>query len=485
MDYLKILNQHNNVVSEKKETKSLDFVTGKKVSIVISTDRVIAPLLEVNSIITNIPKEVSLVNIFILHTKDIEFKNLFENINHKNVITKKVFSLNNFNINLVEEFINDDSEYLIYTYADYTLNDDFYIKNSIELMEFNKNIVKVDSEFTSLQNSKLSKELPKNSKISYSYYEPVDINIPDPVKPSRRLNILNFKGFDLQPCVFKKSALVPTFNKSIVFYDINLIMGLNNCIAVKIHKGGFKQHTCSNNLKVSFVMQSFLGDYPGSRSNPIDKFHRIVLSCLSNKNVELIIVSDGCEIVDVEVQKYLKDPRIKYAFVSKPKLRMYEGDSNNKFYRGVPRQVGLELATGDIISYVDSDDIIAPNATEIISYEFYNSDVKLLFNSSWFDEMSAIEYHNLIENHNLNYDNILNMGDVKFIQVFLKDGYINYAPWLNAHVKDVESKWKDTQGIISEDIKFGKSLAEEFADKGKIINTPYYLRCHLNGYFDV
>ena len=48
-------------------------------------------------------------------------------------------------------------------------------------------------------------------------------------------------------------------------------------------------------MKISVIMQSYLGEYPGARSNPKYKFVRAVNSFLLQKHPdkELIIVSDG------------------------------------------------------------------------------------------------------------------------------------------------------------------------------------------------
>ena len=50
-------------------------------------------------------------------------------------------------------------------------------------------------------------------------------------------------------------------------------------------------------MKISVVMQSYLGDYPGSRKDSKNKFVRAVSSFLrqTHEDKELVIVSDGCE----------------------------------------------------------------------------------------------------------------------------------------------------------------------------------------------
>lgn len=503
MDYLKILNQHNNTVGKKVEppkNKTIqhinpvpkkepenpkDINTITRVSIVVSTDHLILPVLEVNSIIDNIGMNIEIVNVFILHSKSIDFSNKLANIKHNNVITKRVFNLNDFNINLIEGLIKDDSEYIVYSYADYVLEDNVYLKKSIELMSIRKDIVKVDSSFVNSEYSKLNSYISNNAGIEYKTYTPNNLAIQDPIKKSRTINISNFKGFDLVPCVFKKSAMDHIFNDNIKFYDLNAIMVSKNFVSVKIEGFGPVPKICSNNLKVSFVMQAFLGDYPGSRSNPVDKFHRAMLTTLMNKNIEVIVVSDGCEIVDKEIQEYLNDKRVKYAFVSKSNLRMYEGGEGNVFYRGVPRQVGIELATGDIITYMDSDDILAPNASEIITKEFYNTGIKHMLNLSWFDEISAIEYHKKNPSHYTNDQNILRLDSIKFIESGVIPGFVNWAPWLHAHTSDLDLRWKDVQGSVSEDVVFGRQLGQKAIGKNTIIQKPYYVRCHLRGYFDV
>ena len=117
-------------------------------------------------------------------------------------------------------------------------------------------------------------------------------------------------------------------------------------------------------------MQSYLSDYPGSRSRPKEKFIRAVNSFLSqtHEDKELVIVADGCEHTkQIYELLYSENEYIKFAYVAKNKntKNMYEKTSDNEntttYYRGTPRRIGCSLATGDLITYFDSDDIMLPH----------------------------------------------------------------------------------------------------------------------------
>jgi len=111
-------------------------------------------------------------------------------------------------------------------------------------------------------------------------------------------------------------------------------------------------------LKVSVIMASYLLPYPGSASNRDQKFVRAVNSFKKQtyQNKELIIVSDGCQLtVDLYNRFFSNDSNIK--LIQIPKQLLYSGEMRN---------VAFNLVDGDIISYLDSDDIIGPNHLQII-----------------------------------------------------------------------------------------------------------------------
>lgn len=123
-------------------------------------------------------------------------------------------------------------------------------------------------------------------------------------------------------------------------------------------------------MKVSVIMASYLGNYPNRATNPEKKFIRAVKSFLSQtyNDKELIIVSDGCDKTEQLYNQYfLKETNVK--FIKIPKGELYSGDSRN---------AGFNLATGEIISYLDSDDVIGKKHLEIIMNEF-TDDVDLVY----------------------------------------------------------------------------------------------------------
>ena len=242
-------------------------------------------------------------------------------------------------------------------------------------------------------------------------------------------------------------------------------------------------------------MQSYLGQYPGSRSGSDIKFLRAVQSFIDqeDKNSELIIVSDGCEITHNLYYKHFKDnDRIKYVYVDKDTPNMYEGDI--KYYRGFPRQVGRSLVTGEITTYMDSDDFLMKDSTTKLKNVWNNVYDKfdVLTNISWYDNIKAfdfeLEYDQLGDPDPISIDGL----DGKWYSVKLpkdeKTGEIAFvrSPWLTSHKSEISTKWRDTNGEnninISEDIDFSIRAFRE--NRVAYIEEPIYVRCHYNERWD-
>lgn len=232
-------------------------------------------------------------------------------------------------------------------------------------------------------------------------------------------------------------------------------------------------------------MQSYLGEYPGSRINSDIKFLRAVRSFInqSDKNNELIIVSDGCMITHDLYYKYFKsESRVKYVYLDKDTPNMYEGV--HKYYRGLPREIGKTLSTGDIITYMDSDDFLVVNHCESLSNVWsINKDATAIMNISWYENIDALNFESYIEDDRSNIEPIKIEGlDGMWYSTKINCKLV-FAPWLFSHKPDIKTKWRDAVGEgQSEDIIFAKSLLKE----GVTLKTkiPIYVKCHHSGRWD-
>lgn len=251
----------------------------------------------------------------------------------------------------------------------------------------------------------------------------------------------------------------------------------------------------TKDFKISVVMQSFLGDYPGSRSNPEMKFIRAVNSFLdqTNKNSELIIVSDNCKITEKLYKKHFsKNERVKFSFYKKKREKMYSNAEEGKInYVGEPRQVGLEMSTGDIVTYMDSDDFFVKNYLEFLhKYWSYNPELDWIINRGWYDNSKVVNegvanYNILFEPHyNESVIKIENL-DGEWIRGIVKKAATLQSPGLISHKRNCDVKWSNISAgkSISEDIVFYKDIMSKYKN-GIQIHIFGYVRCHLKNEWD-
>lgn len=113
-------------------------------------------------------------------------------------------------------------------------------------------------------------------------------------------------------------------------------------------------------MKVSVVMASWLAN--PQRQDLDKKFVRAVKTFLNQtyEDKELIIVSDGCQkTIDLYNEHFKKEKNIK--FFASPKQIPYSG--------GI-RDIGIKMADGDIICYLDSDDLFSKTHLQTIVEQF-------------------------------------------------------------------------------------------------------------------
>lgn len=241
--------------------------------------------------------------------------------------------------------------------------------------------------------------------------------------------------------------------------------------------------------KISIIMQSYLGEYNGSRTNAIDKFIRAVESFNQQiyKNCELIIVADGCvNTFNTYMAKYQSNPNIKIAYVDKKGVgKMYDdAKDDKKFFRGLPRQIGLEMATGEIVTYMDSDDFLLPKFTlGILSSYNMKPEADWYINRSWYDNIEADwEKETVFASYDRSKAIKIDGIPSKWVATKLKDRLIILSPWLLTHKRNLNIKWRDTIGN-SEDVDFNTRLRLEYKN-GFVYETPSYVRCHYTGQWD-
>lgn len=245
-----------------------------------------------------------------------------------------------------------------------------------------------------------------------------------------------------------------------------------------------------NKPKISIVMQSYLGDYPGSRTDSVGKFKRAVNSFQNQiyKNCELIIVSDGCtkthEVYDSE---FKNDPSIKFIFVDKDSPSMYEvNEEGHKYYRGFPRRVGVGAATGSLIVYMDSDDFLLPEFTLTLLLVYNeNTELSWWINSEWYDNDAASweDNENLFATDHANDIHVEGLNG-KWTKTRVKPGMGVLSTSLLMHKAECTTKWRDTIGSVSEDTDFNRRLRKDYP-KGIVFNRAIYVRCHYSGLWDV
>ena len=175
---------------------------------------------------------------------------------------------------------------------------------------------------------------------------------------------------------------------------------------------------------------------------PIYKVEKYIHRCIDSiinqtyKNLEIILVDDGspdsCPRICDEYAK--KDKRIKVIHKENGGL----SDARNK---------GVDIATGDYIAFVDSDDYIHPNMYEVLIYELEknNSDIALCKYKIVYEKSKIkTEIDGKFEVYSLNNLQALD-------SMYGKDGVDFIVAWNKLYKKDLFNKIRYPVGKIHED----------------------------------
>lgn len=208
----------------------------------------------------------------------------------------------------------------------------------------------------------------------------------------------------------------------------------------------------ATDLKISVVMPVFLGEYEGCASGREEKFKRAVMSFVmqTHKNKELIIISDGCDIAEKIYKDCLVYPNILFKKIKKQPL-----------FSGNVRTKGITKAEGDIICYLDSDDMFGASHLQTIANGFSND-----------NSIDWVYYNDLL----LPPSNMPSARDVN-----LWEGSIGTSAI--AHWRTLpHGNWDGCDGY-GHDWTFIKRLMQHNPNYKKLMGTEYYV-CHLANTFD-
>lgn len=114
-------------------------------------------------------------------------------------------------------------------------------------------------------------------------------------------------------------------------------------------------------MKISVIMPVTLTPYPAGASNLEYKFRRAIGTYLEQefKDSELIIISDGCDKAErIYLDNYLNST-VRFRKIAKQVP-----------FSGKVRQTGIEIARGEVICYLDADDIFGKKHLQTIHDNF-------------------------------------------------------------------------------------------------------------------
>lgn len=200
-------------------------------------------------------------------------------------------------------------------------------------------------------------------------------------------------------------------------------------------------------------MPCYLGDYPRAAKNRDVKLLRAIHSVINQTffDWELIIVADGCEKTVKIVTDFLLSNK-EYS----GKIRGIH-INRKRAWSGYPRNTGIDKATGEVICYLDADDMLHPD-----HLQFINKSLTYDLDWIWFDDL-----HPCGNEWKTNKCNIKHYGHC---------GTSNIA-----HLKRLPVQWPQVAGYSHDDYGFIRQLRNF---KGAYAGAGMYQVCHIPGEYD-
>lgn len=199
---------------------------------------------------------------------------------------------------------------------------------------------------------------------------------------------------------------------------------------------------------------------------PVYNVEKYIKKCIQSlldqtySNFEAIIVDDGSVDNSIEIAKQLANNDSRFIFLEK-----------NNGGQASARNMGLDFASGEYISFLDADDYFDNTAfDDSINCFKKNSDIEIvLFGHYWITQNNNI-INEFIPNVEHYYDNK---------DIFLAFNTIDNSPCTKIYKASVIQKYRFTEGIIYEDAEmifkviYNSSLA--------VVARPLYYYVQRNG----
>ena len=218
-------------------------------------------------------------------------------------------------------------------------------------------------------------------------------------------------------------------------------------------------------MNISVIMASYLEDYSGAAKYRVDKFKRAVSSFVAQQcpDTELIVVADGCKKThDAFYQAYEHEGGQRLKQIGGA-MRLVTLEKQGHF-SGAVRNAGIDAAAGEIISYLDTDDMFMPGHLLAITAGFTVNPNDLSSYRRW------VYYNDFIAAPN---------GSIaRERHTHLTFGGIGTSSI--AHEKSLGVRWQDGYG---HDWRFVQDL-QAACPHTKKIPGGQYLVCHIPGIVD-
>ncbi len=242
-------------------------------------------------------------------------------------------------------------------------------------------------------------------------------------------------------------------------------------------------------MRLTVIMPSLLEEYPGCASDRVAKFKRAVRSCLDQdySDVELIVIADGCPTTGTVLSDILFSYPLAHAtnLYNREKKTVFEGNIQSAMlfriasgkrvvfislerqpavFSGNVRNEAHAWSTGDVICYLDTDDIFMPGHLSFIATAFKGSKIDMAIFNDYVSTQKMGE---------------LDVNNKRMRGANCSPGCIGASSL--AHHSSLVTAWPDGYG---HDFHFAESLFKQ-SKNNKHIGNGNYLVCHIPNQVDI